>query len=540
MPRCSPRAFGPGNAPARSARNRAATEARQRWQRRSTETGSPGAAGTLSATHASTRPVAAGLYDPAREHDACGVGFIVNLRRAKSHAIVENGLAHPREPRASRRGRRRPAGRRRRRHAGPDPAPLLRGRGGAARHRAAGAGPLWRCARSSSRRTPRLRKEMEAVVEKGLADEGFTFLGWRDVAVDSSCLSQAPKIRSTRALPPPGLHRPEGWRRHRRRDLRAAALYRPEADFGPGLPCLWRPQQRLLHRLDVVPDGRLQGHVPRPGSSAPITATCTTRSSSRRWRSSTSASRPTPSRRGASPIPTGWWPITARSTPSAATSTGWRRGRRASPRRCSATISRSSGRSRSKGQSDTACFDNALEFLIRGGYSLPHAAMMLIPEAWAGNPLMDEDRRAFYEYHAALMEPWDGPAAMAFSDGRYVGATLDRNGLRPARYMVTDNDEVIMASEAGVLPVDGGEDRPQVAPAAGQDAADRPRRRPHHRRRRDQGRAVAEVPLPELAGADPDRARGPARGAAHARRRARSACSIASRPSATPRRTSRS
>ena len=106
------------------------------------------------------------------------------------------------------------------------------------------------------------------------------------------------------------------------------------------------------------------------------------------------------------------------------------------------------------GQSDTACFDNALEFLLRGGYSLPHAAMMLIPEAWAGNPLMDEDRRAFYEYHAALMEPWDGPAAMCFSDGVYIGATLDRNGLRPSRYMVTDDDEVIMASEAGVFPID--------------------------------------------------------------------------------------
>jgi glutamate synthase (NADPH) large chain len=106
-----------------------------------------------------------------------------------------------------------------------------------------------------------------------------------------------------------------------------------------------------------------------------------------------------------------------------------------------------------EGQSDTACFDNALEFLVRGGYSLAHAAMMLIPEAWAGNPLMDEDRRAFYEYHAALMEPWDGPAAIAFTDGRQIGATLDRNGLRPARWFVTSNDLVIMASEAGVLPV---------------------------------------------------------------------------------------
>src|ERR1041385_2800928 len=106
-----------------------------------------------------------------------------------------------------------------------------------------------------------------------------------------------------------------------------------------------------------------------------------------------------------------------------------------------------------EGQSDTACFDNALEFLTQGGYSLAHAMMMMIPEAWAGNPLMDEERRAFYEYNAALMEPWDGPAAIAFTNGRQIGATLDRNGLRPARWFVTSDDLVIMASEAGVLPI---------------------------------------------------------------------------------------
>ena len=106
-----------------------------------------------------------------------------------------------------------------------------------------------------------------------------------------------------------------------------------------------------------------------------------------------------------------------------------------------------------EGQSDTACFDNALEFLVQGGYSLAHAMMMMIPEAWAGNPLMDEERRAFYEYNAALMEPWDGPAAIAFTNGRQIGATLDRNGLRPARYFVTRDDRIIMASEMGVLPI---------------------------------------------------------------------------------------
>ncbi len=106
-----------------------------------------------------------------------------------------------------------------------------------------------------------------------------------------------------------------------------------------------------------------------------------------------------------------------------------------------------------EGQSDTACFDNALEFLVQGGYSLTHAMMMMIPEAWAGNPLMDEERRAFYEYNAALMEPWDGPAAIAFTNGKQIGATLDRNGLRPARYFVTRDDRIIMASEMGVLPI---------------------------------------------------------------------------------------
>ncbi|MEO0061758.1 MAG: Ferredoxin-dependent glutamate synthase 1, partial [Pseudomonadota bacterium] len=104
------------------------------------------------------------------------------------------------------------------------------------------------------------------------------------------------------------------------------------------------------------------------------------------------------------------------------------------------------------GQSDTACLDNALELLLLGGYSLVHAMTMLIPEAWAGHPKMDPARRSFYEYHAALMEPWDGPAAVAFTDGRQIGATLDRNGLRPARFTITKDDIVCMASESGVLP----------------------------------------------------------------------------------------
>ncbi|XHS80056.1 glutamate synthase-related protein [Burkholderiaceae bacterium UC74_6] len=104
-------------------------------------------------------------------------------------------------------------------------------------------------------------------------------------------------------------------------------------------------------------------------------------------------------------------------------------------------------------QSDTATLDNAVELLTMSGYPLAHAVMMMIPEAWEQHEQMDERRRAFYEYHAAMMEPWDGPAAMVFTDGRQVCAALDRNGLRPARYCVTDDDVVVLASESGVLPV---------------------------------------------------------------------------------------
>ncbi len=163
------------------------------------------------------------------------------------------------------------------------------------------------------------------------------------------------------------------------------------------------------------------------------------------------------------------------------------------------------------GQSDSASFDNALELLVMGGYSLAHAMMMLIPEAWEGHTLMDPSRRAFYEYHAAMMEPWDGPAAVAFTDGRQIGATLDRNGLRPARYLVTDDDLVIMASEMRRAADPRGEDRQEVAPAAGQDVPGRPGSGPHHRRQGTQGRAGQRQALPRVDRAHPHQARRSAR-----------------------------
>ena len=147
--------------------------------------------------------------------------------------------------------------------------------------------------------------------------------------------------------------------------------------------------------------------------------------------------------------------------------------------------SRSSSPSFSPAAAIRPSFDNALELLSMAGRSLPHAMAMLIPEAWSKNEHMNPQKRAFYEYHASLMEPWDGPAAIAFTDGRSIGATLDRNGLRPARYLVTQDDLVIMASESGVLPVPPEEVVRKGPAAARQDAAGGYRGRAHHLRSRN-------------------------------------------------------
>ena len=137
---------------------------------------------------------------------------------------------------------------------------------------------------------------------------------------------------------------------------------------------------------------------------------------------------------------------------------------------------------------------------------LPHVMAMLIPEAWSRNPHMDPDKRAFYEYHASLMEPWDGPAAMAFTDGRVIGATLDRNGLRPGRYIVTNDDLVVLASEAGVLefPPERVKSKGRLQP--GRDVPGGYGQTAHHQRRRDQERAGRAPALRRVDQAEPDHA----------------------------------
>ena len=166
--------------------------------------------------------------------------------------------------------------------------------------------------------------------------------------------------------------------------------------------------------------------------------------------------------------------------------------------------------------SDSANFDNAVELLVQAGRSLPHVMAMLIPEAWSGNPHMSPERRAFYEYHACLMEPWDGPAAIAFTDGRYIGATLDRNGLRPGRYVVTHDDLVVMASEAGVLDIAPEQVKSKGPPAARQDVPGRHRRRPHRFRQGDQAETRCAAALCRVGKRKSDHHRSVTRSHAHA------------------------
>ena len=159
-----------------------------------------------------------------------------------------------------------------------------------------------------------------------------------------------------------------------------------------------------------------------------------------------------------------------------------------------------------EGLSDTACLDNAVELLVRSGYSLAHAMMMLIPEAWENHETMSQVKKDFYRYHSCLMEPWDGPASVAFTDGK-----IDRRRARPqrpapSRYVVTEDDRVIMASEVGALEHRAREDRRQGAARAGQDVPGRPRAGPDHRRRRAQARDRLGQALRQVAA----RAHGPA------------------------------
>jgi len=393
-------------------------------------------------------PEKQGLYDPRNEKDACGVGFVANMKGIASHSIIQDGLQMLLN--LEHRGA-----------VGSDP---LMGDGAGLLLQiphdlynedcdfelpAAGE---YGVAQVFMPRDESLRKQTETILEDTLKAEGIGLLGKRILAVDNSGLSQDPAIMATEPL-------------HVQYFVTSAEAGQDDDTFERKLYTL---RKVISNAIFQNTDARESGFYIVSFSSRTIVykgmfladqlgpyykdLTDTRAKSALALVHQRFSTNTFPSWKLAHP-----YRMVAHNGEinTLRGNVNWMAARQAS------VSSPLFGENISKlwpisyeGQSDTACFDNALEFLTRGGYSLAHAVMMLIPEAWAGNPLMDSERRAFYEYHAALMEPWDGPAAVAFTDGRQIGATLDRNGLRPARYLVTKDDRVIMSSESGVLPID--------------------------------------------------------------------------------------
>ena len=392
-------------------------------------------------------PQAQGLYNPENEHDACGVGFVANIKGKKSHAIVDQGLQILKNL-------------------------VHRGAVGFDPKLGDGAGILIQMPDKFLReemakqgvtlppagqygvgmiflpQEPASRFACEYEIERAIKDEGQALLGWRDVPVDNSDLAETakklePVIRQVFIGRGAGVTVTDALerklyiiRKSSGHAIQALHLEHGKEFYVPSMSARTIVYKGMLLAQQVGPYYK-DLHDPRVVSALALV----------HQRFSTNT------------FPT--WDLahpfrmiahngeinTLRGN------VNWLRARQG------AISSPIIGKDLDKiwpliypGQSDSASFDNALELLVMAGYSVPHAIMMMIPEAWEAHSLMDPSRRAFYEYHAAMMEPWDGPAAIAFTDGRVVGATLDRNGLRPARYIVTDDDLVIMGSECGVLP----------------------------------------------------------------------------------------
>jgi glutamate synthase (NADPH/NADH) large chain len=390
-------------------------------------------------------PEAQGLYDPRHEHDACGVGFIVDIKNRKSHDIVKDGLeilvnlthrgAVGADPKAG------------------DGAGILiqlpdaflraeMGKQGVTLPAEGqyGAGCVFLPQDAA------LRAACEAHLESVVKAEGQVLLGWRDVPTDSSSLGYSvlptvPVVRMVFIGANAALAGQDALERKLfviRKQVFNRAPTGSERDFyisslstrtliykgmlladQVGVFYQELTDERLESALAMVHQRFSTNTFPSWRLAHPFRMIChngeiNTLRGNLNWMN---ARRQTMSSAVLGDDLAKLWPLIP------------------------------------EGQSDSACFDNALELLVMAGYPLAHAMMMLVPEAWAGNPLMDETRKAFYEYHAALMEPWDGPAAVCFTDGRQIGATLDRNGLRPARYLETFDGKFLMASEMGVLPI---------------------------------------------------------------------------------------
>ncbi len=395
---------------------------------------------------ASAAPKAVGLYDPRHEHDACGLGFVAHIKNKKSHDIIRDGLTilENLEHRGA---------------VGADPKAgdgcgiLIQIPDAFLRDEISGftlpeAG-TYGVAMTFFPPDAAQRQALERMMEDTIQASNLEVLGWRDVPVDNrglgySVIPTEPTIRQLFIGQGSATLSPVEFERHlyitrRRIELKAATMG-DQADtyfYVNSMSCqtllykgmllstqlgdyyLDLQDERMVSALALVHQRFSTNTFPTWKLAHPFRMIChngeiNTVRGNINWMAARQGSLASEILGDAI---NDLWPLI------------------------------------DEGQSDSASFDNALELLVMAGYSLPHAMMMMIPEAWDGHTLMDEQRRSFYEYNAALMEPWDGPAAVAFTDGKQIGATLDRNGLRPARYYVTRDDRVVLASEMGVLPI---------------------------------------------------------------------------------------
>ena len=400
--------------------------------------------------HESNRPglpPGQGLYSPRNEHDACGMGFVASLRGEKSHAILKQGLeilinlAH-------------------------------RGACGCDPETGDGAGITIQIPHTFfSRECPSSgfslphpgayavgmtflpvdknpRLQCEGILERIVREEGLSVMGWRDTPVDETAIGRVargsqPYIQQIFIARPDSLDQEAFERKlyvvRKRTESEIAAADIDEKDWFY-IPSL---SSRTIVYKGLLIAPQLAKFYPELADPEVTTALCLVH---QRFSTNTF-----PSWQLAHPFR---YVAHNGEINTLKGNASWMHARQsilASPlfgddiKKLFPIIA--------PGSSDSSAFDSALELLVQAGRSLPHAMAMLIPEAWTGNPHMGSDKRAFYEYHASLMEPWDGPAAIAFTDGQLIGATLDRNGLRPGRYMITEDDLVVLASETGVLDV---------------------------------------------------------------------------------------
>ncbi len=396
-----------------------------------------------------TSPQKQGLYDPQFEHDACGVGFIVHMKGEKSHSIVEQALT------------------------------ILvnlehRGAVGAEPNTGDGAGILLqmphkfmaKVAQEQGINLPEAgqyavgmifsspdreaRSKGREIFEQIVAEEGQKVIGWRDVPTDNSSLgataqASEPFMQQVFIARNPDIVEDLAFERK----LYAIRKRSHTAIRTPGIDRYWYPSsiscRTLVYKGMLMPP---QVKAYFRDLSDPDLESALGLVHSR--------------------FSTNTFPSWERSHPyryvahngeinTLRGNINWMHARQSlfgsSSQEFGSDLDRIQPIINIDG-SDSGIFDNTLELMTLAGRSLPHAVMMMIPEPWAAHESMSDERKAFYEYHASLMEPWDGPASIAFTDGTMMGAVLDRNGLRPSRYYVTKDDLVIMASEAGVLPVE--------------------------------------------------------------------------------------